>query len=393
MRSKGSAQPSSSNNHRRGATGVEGENGEATKQQLTGNSDESESIQRKPINIVVQTVISSLTLLADGQRFLSGDKNGKIRCWRIEDGEEMGMSIDAGSPVSCVAASQDGSWIVAGTESGQVVVWAAGTGQKVKTFTYEKRMNSVDVSSDGTKIAMAADDKIVSVYPLLDGKKLCGWKDWDFHMVKFSPQGFFLAIGAEQGESSLLSVYDTRGDQLLGTRRTSARSIAWTSDSKQLFALSSDGDIQCVDPYSLRTILKWPIHSTDNPTCISLSSNGAFIAASANASISFWDTLTHEQIGFVIHYPGPVDCMTVSSNFDLLIGGSPGITLWDLHGVLSTPHIDHQVSRSPLPKLRPFNIVTARNPLQKDSIAPQSDNQRALHPAHHLTARRQTEGR
>ena len=321
---------------------------------MTGRSDEGKSssiVQRKPIKIVVDSTISSVALLADGQHFVSGDKHGKIRCWRMEDGVEVGAPIEKESAICCLAASQDGKWIAAGRESGRVTVWYAESWKKLRWFAREKAVNSVDISSDGTKIAIAWDDKYVSVCSLPDGEKLCGWMDCDVHTVKLSPDGFLFACGAE---TSFLCIYDTRSGKFLGSSQIFARSVAWSSNSKQLFALSSDGNIHCVEASSGETLSKWPIHSQDNPTCISLSSNGAFIAASANSSVSFWSTSTHEQIGFVIYHPHSVNSMAISLNYELAFAGNSTIALWDLRNVLAAPHIDDQVGGS---RLRPFDIL------------------------------------
>ena len=48
---------------------------------------------------------------------------------------------------------------------------------------------------------------------------------------------------------------------------------------------------------------------------------GAFIAASTNSSVSFWDTATHKKIGSPIHHPDKVFYMAISANDDLAIRG------------------------------------------------------------------------
>ena len=298
------------------------------------------------MRIVIESTISSVALLADGQHSVSGDKHGKIRRWRMEDGEEVGTPIDARSAVRCLATSQDGKWVAAGTESGRVSVWDAESQKGLTWFAREKSANSVDVSSDGAKIAIAWDNRNVDVCSLPDSKMLCGWQNCDFHAVKFSPDGCLFACGAEHGDSSFLCIYNIRGNKMLGGWRISVRSVAWTSDSKQLFVLSSDGNIHWIDPYSRTTLSQWPIHSDINPTCISLSSNGAFIAASANSSVSFWDASTHEQIGFVIYHPHSVNSMAISQNNELVFAGNSTIALWDLCNVLTAPYINDQVGGS-----------------------------------------------
>ena len=360
-----------------------------------GSADESESsntVQRKSIKIVLQSTISSVALLADGQQFLSGDKNGKIRRWWMEDGKGVG-ALDAGSAVRCLATSQDGKWIAAGMESGLVTVWNAKSRKELRRFAREKGANSVDISSDGTKIAIAWDDKTVEVCSLPDGKALCDWGYYDFHTIKFSPDGLLFACGADEWDLSFLCIYDTRGGKPLGGSLISAiRSVAWASDSKQLFALSSDGDIHCVDVSSGETLSQWSIHSNDNPTCISLSSNGAFIAASANSSVSFWDTSTHEQIGSVIRHPGSVNSMAISPNYDLVIAGNLIIALWDMFDVFFTPN--NQVSEFGLHSQFAL-LTTAETGYRLSdhwSIFERYDQQ-APFPARRRSVHSQTEGR
>ena len=321
-----------------------------------GSSDESESskiVQQKSLKIVTESTISSVALLADGQHFVSGDGNGKIRRWRVEDGEEVGAQIDAESAVCCLATSQDGKWIVTGAESGRVTVGDAKSRKEMSRFEREKEANSVDISWNGTKVGMARNDKYVGVSSLPDGTGLWGRKDCDFHTVKFSPDGLLFAVGSEDEESSFLCIYEAQSGKFRGSSRISTRSVAWTSDSKRLFALSSDGDISCIDPYSQATLSQWPIHSNDNPTCISLSSNGAFIAASANSSVSFWDTSTQEQIGSVLDHPHSINSMAISANNELVFTGNSTILLWDLRNVLPVPYIQ-QVGGSSFSQLRPL---------------------------------------
>lgn len=190
---------------------------------------------------------------------------------------------------------------------------------------------------------------------------VCGWQvaaDWeggDFDVVKFSPDGrLFVANYNDLGKNSGfgLQIVDSQDVKLLRRIPIAAKSVAWTNDSKQLLALSFDGRIYCLDAYSQATPSKWRIHS-GIPESISLSSNGKFMATSASSSVSFWDTSSHMQIGFVIHHSGSVHYMGVSSNYDLVLVESSTITLRDLRNVLSAPYVDDQVGGSFFPPLAP----------------------------------------
>jgi len=145
------------------------------------------------------------------------------------------------------------------------------------------------------------------------------------------------------------------------------QSLAWASDSKQLFAFSYDGYIHRVDVSTRTAPSQWLIRSNTNPTCIALASNGTFIAACFGSSVSFWDTTNQEQIG-IIEYSHNVRFMAMSSNYYLVTSGDKTITLRALCGTLPSHYLDnvsapafkktdnHELLYSPLQTFRAQDI-------------------------------------
>ena len=295
-----------------------------------------------PIEIDGRQKIYSVAFLADSKHIVSGGKEGKIRRWRVEDGQEVGTPMDAGSTVRGVAVSRDGKWVVSGTDSGRVTVWNAESYSKATEWqAHSNWLRAVDVSSDGTRIASGSLDKTVCVWSLSTGKRLLGPFKYDDLVlaVKFSPDGRLIATVAWD-----VQVYDSQNGGLLVSFPVQVnsllnQSLAWASGSKQLFALSRDGNVHCLDVSTGTTLSKWAIHSTKDPWCIALASNGMFIAVSANSSVSFWDTTSHEQIGSVIAHTHVVWRMAISINYDLVIGGNNAITIRRLCGVLPCSYL------------------------------------------------------
>ena len=127
----------------------------------------------------------------------------------------------------------------------------------------------------------------------------------------------------------------------------------------------ANGNINCQDVSTGTTLSKWAIHSSNKARCIALASNGTFIAASANSSISFWDTTTHERIGSAIEHTRDAASMAtyfkwldISTNYDLVVGGPLQITLSGLCDILPSRYSDMYVVKK--------NHVTAlsdHNPL------------------------------
>ena len=290
----------------------------------------------KTIEINAQGNIYLVAFFVDGKHVVSGDAKGKIRRWRVEDGMEVGTPMDAGDWVCDIAVSRDGKWIVSGTGRGQVQVWNADDGKKVTEFKgHRDNVCAVDVSPDSTKIASGSNDWTACVWSLPTGQRLLGpWKhDWPLFAVKFSLDGRFIATATLR----FISVYDSRDGNLVVTvpinvNHSPNHSLVWSSNSKQLFAVSF-GKIICLDASTGATLSQWSIHG-DEYNRIALASDGAFIAASSGSSVSFWDATTHEQIGSVIQHFGQVECMAISANYDIAIGGGNNITLCNFRNIL-----------------------------------------------------------
>ena len=307
-------------------------------QEPSQNDPSSSIVHRKeaePIIIDSLDAILSVAVLADGKHVVSGDRQGKVRRWRLEDGKEVGTSMNAGSAVLNVAVSQDGKSIVSGTAGGLVTVWNAESHSKVTEFqAHREYVRAVDVSPDATKIATGSEDNTACVWSLSTGEQLLrplGHNKW-VAAAKFSPDGRLIATATWERDS--VRVYDGQHGSLLvdfPVRVNSAlnQSLAWASDSKQLFALSRDGYIYRANVSARDRLSQWGIHSDNNPTCIALVSNGAFIAASAGPSVSLWDITTQEQIGPVIEDTHDIWSMAMSSNYDLVTSGDKRITLRD----------------------------------------------------------------
>ncbi|KAF8547368.1 hypothetical protein OG21DRAFT_1490282 [Imleria badia] len=247
----------------------------------------------------------------------------------------------AGSVVGNVAASRDGKKVVSGTWSGLVTVWNAENHEKVTEFkAHSNWVRAVDVSPDGTRIATGSQDSTACVWSLSTGERLLGPLGHGGGWVvaaKFSPNGCLIATATL--DPNAVWVYDSRNGRHLvdgiPIRVNAAlnNSLAWASDSKQLFVLAHDGNINCLDASTGTTLSTWPIHSNYG-MCISLASNGTFIAASAGSSVSFWDTTTREQIGSVIEFTHDIWTMAISANCDLVISGDKRITFRSLCGIL-----------------------------------------------------------
>ena len=302
-------------------------------------SSKAQPSSAKTIEIDGRDEIYTVAFLVDGKHVVGGDREGKIRRWRVKDGMEVGMPMDAGSTLFNIVASQDGKWIVGGIWE-SVQVWNVESGKKVSEFKgHSHWVCAVDVSPDSTKIASGSGDKTACVSSLSTGQRLLGpWEhDHLVFAVKFSPDGRFVATATE----TVFRIYDGHDGSLvvnvpIQTTLSLNHSLAWSSNNKRLFVVSS-GKIICLDASTGATLSQWSSHGNEY-NHIALASDGTFIAVSSNSSVSFWDATTHKEIGSVIEHTGKVECMANSTNNDIAIGGGNKITLRSLCDILPSSY-------------------------------------------------------
>ena len=212
-------EPSSSNSNQKEAMTTDdarGKRAESATVTRTKESSEDSSFahQKEPIVIDGRDDIYTVAFLDDGKHIMSGDREGKIRRWRVEDGREVGTPMYAGSTAFNIAVSPDEKWIVSGTRNGLVAVWNAENHSKVTEWkAHNGWVHAVDVSPDGTRIATGSEDQTLCVWSLSTGERLLGPFKHNklVAAVKFSPNGRLIATAT----SDCVRVYESQNGGLL----------------------------------------------------------------------------------------------------------------------------------------------------------------------------------
>ncbi|KIO01004.1 hypothetical protein M404DRAFT_738728 [Pisolithus tinctorius Marx 270] len=268
----------------------------------------------------------------------------------MEDGRQQGQTMKASSPVRSVGVSQDGQWIVFGDHNNNAILWnAAATQAKVRKFTeHSCRVNWVDTSSDGTKLA-TADFFRARIFSIPYGDRLLPLSHSNVAGVKFFPGGTrFATASTAQG----FRVYST-DNILFDSGQSGCASgyfvtpLVWPPDGQQLL-VANKGKIICFG-LSKSLTSEWSIH--ENQSQPSIASNSRFIACAAHSSVSLWDCASHKQISSIITHTTVVGRAAVSpSGWYLACGNGKNITI---HG----QYLDYSVSVHPLMKLASLTIT------------------------------------
>ena len=108
----------------------------------------------QPIEIDAGSEVWAVTFSANGEYIVSGD-NEKVQAqvWRVDDQKQL-AEIETWH-VSCVAVSNNGKWIAAGTQLQGVFVLDAATFRLAINHSEREFIHGVDFSPDSTRLVWA----------------------------------------------------------------------------------------------------------------------------------------------------------------------------------------------------------------------------------------------
>ena len=260
---------------------------------------------------------------ANGEYLVGGGLADGAGVWRVEDGKQM-ATMEA-RDVWCLAVSQDGRWIAAGTNDGEVSLWDAKTFEKV--FSHKDSYGIpvlADFSPDSTRLITAS--KTTTVWDVAARKKVFtlnhGSEYW-VRAAKYSPQGDRIATAFYKS----VRVWDSNdGRSLLHIPLTVTSyyntGLLW-SNNNNLFVVR-DSTIKQLEVSTGSTVSDFPVPDSNDLSCIALPQRGKFIAYSTNDTVTFWDTSTHAQLGLIQH-PQRIHSIALSPDDRFLaIGGKSG---------------------------------------------------------------------
>ena len=233
--------------------------------------------------------------------YLVGGTTKGVQVWRVEDGIRVATMKVKGA-VECIAASQDGRWIAAGSATGHLFVWDAETHNQL--FADCTRSSStifgVDFSPDSTRLISAAGHSTAPIWDIVSRRKvrILEHDDGPVIAAKYSPQGDRIATATEES----IRVWNSDDGRLLLDVAVQAvkglRNIPWSNN--HIFVRTKRNTIKQINAATGSTISELSVPGAQWP-CIFLLQHGRFIACSGEKAITIWDVVTHVQIGLIPH--------------------------------------------------------------------------------------------
>lgn len=278
-------------------------------------------------------IVYSIAFLPDGKQFISGSMDNTVRTWSTKRDREIRAPIDCDSTVSAIAISNDGRWIATnGDRPWRVVLWSAATHDKVGECAgvHVGPLECLSFSADATMIVSGAGDLTVVVWRVPTGERLAGpFRDHEDAVVSvvFSPDGDQLAT-TDLHHVRILDSHS--GSLILPPIELEVWALAWATQPTDRVIFASCGhSIKGIDVETGAVSFEWTAHRL-TITCISLSRDGQFIAASSNfdKTVRVWNTVTQQECVPALEHNALVRCAAISPDGSYVVSGGDNYTVY-----------------------------------------------------------------
>ncbi|MGA9378676.1 MAG: DnaJ domain-containing protein [Phormidium sp.] len=220
-------------------------------------------------------------------------------------------------------------------------VQSSPTWECVKTLRGEVgKINSLAISPDGEIIAIASDDKTVSLWSLQKEKQIFSFYGFgkEVFSVAISPDGEMLLTGDFENK---VTRWNLRKKQLIGTcfylnspysHLGCVNSIAFSPTGNIFASASADKTIRVWGRFTGE--IKYTLNGhSDSVFCLAFSRDGKFlVSGSIDKTIRIWDLSTRRVIRVLQGHSGWVSAIAISPDNHTIITGSTDTTikLWNL---------------------------------------------------------------
>lgn len=251
---------------------------------ISGSSDRLINIWNASTGALLQTLdasapevhdssIESLAISPDGSKLVSVNYKS-VKLWHLPGGTLTQLGGHTDWVVGC-AFSPTGNIFATASFDTTVKVWSS-TGSLLKTFTTPDQQRCVVFSPDGSMMASAGGDDVVTIRRTSDWSTvhtLQGHTD-SIYSIAWSPNGAYIGTGAYDQTAKCWNVADGSLRFTVANNGGNIYGVAFSPDSSTLAVATGEGNTIKLARTSDGAVLKTYNANTPNVQCIAYSPQG-----------------------------------------------------------------------------------------------------------------------
>jgi WD40 repeat protein len=237
--------------------------------------------------------LTSLTFRPDGSQVLVGGSDGAVRLWNTGINEtrvEALMLQTHASDIGAVAFAPSGAQFASvGTnalttaqvdKSNAILLWDANNvSQQAALAGHTARVNALAYSRDGSRLISAGADKTLRIWDVAAKNALTTIQSQSpIRAAAYSPNGQFIAYGAEDGTVALLNAANGQTLSTLRGHTAAVNAVAFSPDNSLLVSVGDDGLVVVWSTQSDKALAILQGH-TDKVTGVAFLPDGTLIAS------------------------------------------------------------------------------------------------------------------
>lgn len=290
----------------------------------------------------------------DGNRIFTTNDDNVVHVWDVAKGTQSAGLTGSGASFRCVTVSGDGRRIVAGADDGKLTVWDAAAGTQIAVLDVAGAtaarvasgsdaapvgdaggINSVAVSSDGTRIVAGYSDKAARVWDVSTATVLAVLAGHELLLasVAISQDGTHVATGSFDQTACSWDVA-TRAKVCISKKLGApVRSVAISPDGKRIATGSDDNTARIWDMGTGAEIQVLRGHIGGVVSVAFIPGGAGIVTGSDDKTARIWTAATDAEVKTLSGHTGSVSSVAFSADGKLLVSGSWDKTArsWDAH--------------------------------------------------------------
>jgi WD40 repeat protein len=187
--------------------------------------------------------INSIAFSSNGDRVVSGSKDGIVLVWETSTGNEITRMAHKES-VTSVRFSPNNKWVASGSSDNTVRVWDANTGQEISYMLHNDGVEIVVFSEDGNKILTGSIDNFARLWEVDSGQEIARiHHDGPVRAVAFSLNGKWALSGSDDGTARIWDI-NTGKEISRMAHENIVSAVAFVHNSEWAVSASYDGSIR-----------------------------------------------------------------------------------------------------------------------------------------------------